>query len=361
MSKFVVVLIESGYPTSQYERDIVSKAGGEFIDAQDRPTEESLKLCQEAEGILVRRIDVTAEMIRSFRKCKIIVRYGVGSDNVDIQAATEAGIVVGNVPDYCIDEVSSHAVALLLCCIRDVAATHQRMARGSWDVRRPIAVHRMAGKTLGLVGLGQIGQAVARKLTGWHMDMLATDPFVSEKTAAGLGVELVDLATVCRRSDYISVHVPLLPETRHLIGLCQFELTKPGAILVNTSRGPVVDTQALLAALQDGKLARAGLDVFESEPLESDSLLRSSSAVVLTDHMAWYSEESQAQLQSSAAEAIVTVCRGKLPSSLANPEVIQHMGRLEEWQPAESMRWRLKRLGWNLEQQLVFPEDYIRA
>ncbi len=349
MADFLAVSIENGYATTRHERDIIISAGGEFIDADDLPLAEALKLCEQAEGVLVRRMDLTAEIISNFGKCKVIVRYGVGTDNVDVQAATEAGIIVGNVPDYCVEEVSSHAVALLLACIRHLVGTAQRLSQGAWNVVRQIPIYRMAGKTLGIVGLGQIGRAVARKLSTWGLTILAVDPFVKKDKARSLGVELVDLETLCRSSDYISMHLPLLPETRHIIGPEQFELTKPDAILVNTARGSVVDTWALLEALGEGKLARAGLDVFESEPLEDDSPLRSHPAVIVTDHMSWYSEQAVVQLQSSAAQAIVTVCKGGLPGSLSNPEVIKRLSRVDEWQPAECMCWQLKRLGWRIE------------
>ena len=343
MAKFRAVLIEHSYPSSRYEHDIIAAAGGEFIDCRDRPVEAGVELCAQADGILLQRVEVTAEMIKGFARCKVIVRYGVGTDNVDVDAATEAGIIVANVPDYCIDEVSTHAVALLLCCVRDVVNTHAKMVDGAWDTHTPTPVSRVHGRTLGLVGFGQIGRAVARKLAPWGLRILATDPFVEPELAAARNVRLVDLPTLCAESDYISLHVPLLPETRHLIGAPQLGLLKPGAILVNTSRGPVVDTRALARALDDGRLARAALDVFEEEPLPANSPLRSHPRLVLTDHVAWYSEESRIELQTSAARAIVTVCTGGLPGSLANPAVIERLRRLDEWVPAECMRWQLKR------------------
>ena len=155
----------------------------------------------------------------------------------------------------------------------------------------------------------------------------------------------MDFASLCRGSDILTLHVPLLPETRHLVGQVAFETMRPGAILVNTSRGPVVDTAALLSAFEAGRLARAGIDVYEEEPLPPDAPLRRQPRVVLTDHMAWYSEESQVQLQTSAARSIVQACRGGLPASMANPELVARMGRMDEWQPAPCMVWRLKRLG----------------
>ncbi len=344
MADFRVVLIEHGYPVRDHERDIITAAGGEFVDAEDRPLNEALDLCHQADGILVRRTQVTSEMIRTFRQCRIIVRYGVGTDNIDIEAATEAGIMVGNVPDYCVDEVSTHAIALLLAGVRNVCGTQARMAEGHWNFNRPVSIGQMAGKCLGLLGLGQIGSAVARKLVSWDIRILACDPFVEESHARGLEVQLVDLQTLCRRSDYISLHVPLLPETNHLIGAPQLDLVRPACILVNTARGPVLDTQALLDSLEKRRLAWAGLDVFEQEPLPADSPLRRHPRIVLTDHMAWYSEESQVRLQTSAAESIVIACTGGVPASLANPNVLYKLGRFNQWKPAPCMRWQLARM-----------------
>jgi D-3-phosphoglycerate dehydrogenase len=344
MAAFKVVLIEHGYDTTQYEREIIEAAGGEFIDAESLPRAEALRLCEAADGILFRRQDITREMIQRFRRCKVIVRYGVGTDNVDTGAATEAGIIVGHVPVYCVDEVTSHAFALLLACVRHVVATHQKMERGFWDVHRNEPIYRMEGKTIGLIGLGKIGQGMARKLTGWGLQVLATDPFVKEEKAKALGVKLVDFEELCRRSDYLSLHVPLLPETRHLINGKSLGSMKPGVIIVNTARGPVIDLKALKEALDSGHVAWAGLDVFEDEPLPADSPYRSHLRVVVSDHTAWYSEESQVQLQQTAAREIARVCTGGLPESLANPEVLRKLGRWGEWTPSETVMWQLKRL-----------------
>jgi len=344
MAHFLAVLLESGYRTGEYERDVITGAGGEFIDAQVMPADAALDLCRQADGILVRRLNVTAGMIAQFKRCRIIVRYGVGTDNIDVDAATDAGIIVGNVPDYCVDEVSSHAIGMLLDCVRGISWTHANISQGGWDAARPEPVLRMAGKSLGIVGLGQIGSAVARKIGPWGLRILAADPFVGEDHARSLGVLRSDLDSVCRESDYLMLHVPLLPETHHLIGARQFEMMKTGCILVNTARGPVVDTEALIDALNRKRLARAALDVFEEEPLALESPLRGHPKVVLTDHMAWHSEESQVQLQTSAARAVATVCTGGLPGSLANPEVLRRLGRFREWEPAPCMRWQLERM-----------------
>lgn len=344
MAEFRVVFIEHGYPTTRHERDIIERAGGEFIDGNQLPLAEALRVCEEAEGIMLRRLTITAEMIQRFRRCKIICRCGVGTDSVDARAATEAKIIVGHVPTYGTDEVSTHAIALWLSCVRRIVPTHQRMVQGGWDVHRGDPMFRVAGKTFGIVGLGNIGRAVARKLSGWNVKLIATDPFAEDETARALGVTLVDLDTLCRESDFISLHCPLLPETKHLMNARTLSLLKPGAILVNTSRGPVIEARALLEALDAKPLAQAALDVFEEEPLPASSPLRHHPRVTVTDHTAWYSEESQIDLERTAADEVTRVCTGGLPRSLANPEVLKKLGRFDEWQPAENMRWQLKRL-----------------
>lgn len=344
MARFKVILIKHGYSSTEAERQVVTQAGGEFFDGDTLPEQEEEKICAEADGILVRWKLITPELIRSYRRCKIIVRYGVGTDNVNVQAATEAGIIVGHVPLYCIDDVSTHAAALLLACIRRVVSTHQKLAHGGWDANPPEPIYRTAGKTLGLVGLGNIGQAVARKFQSWGLRLLAADPFVDPQRAERLGVKLVELETLLRESDYVSLHVPLLPETRHLMNARTFALMKRGSILVNTARGPVVDGPALVDALNSGQVAQAALDVFEVEPPPADAPLRRDPRVIISDHVAWYSEESLVELKRTAAEEAVRVCTGGLPRSLANPEVLDKLGRLKEWTMNDTVRWQLKRL-----------------
>jgi len=343
MAKFKVVSVQHQYASTATEQRIVTEAGGEYLDTDPLPLGEALRECEDADAILVRWLRIGPDLIRRFRRCRIIVRYGVGYDNVDLAAATEAKIMVGHSPAYCLDEVATHAISLLLACVRNLVPIHLRVTQGGWSANPPEKSYRMSGRALGLVGCGNIGQSVARKLGGWGMRLLATDPFVDPESLTSLGVELVDLETLCSRSDFISLHVPLLPETRHLIGRRELSRMKPGVILVNTSRGPVLDTEALLAALAEGRVAAAGLDVFETEPLDVNSPLRSHRRVVLTDHTAWYSEDSVAELQQTVAEEAVRVCNGGLPRSLANPEVLHRLGRFAEWTPSSNARWQMKR------------------
>jgi D-3-phosphoglycerate dehydrogenase len=341
---FTVVLLDHGYVSTDREERVITAAGGRLINADSLPLEEALRVCEEAEAIVVRWLKITPELIQRFRRCKLIVRYGVGTDNVDLEAATEARIIVGHVPDYCIEEVSDHAVALLLACVRLVVPTHLRLANGGWEQNPPQKMWRMAGRTLGLFGFGRIGQAVARKMGAWGLRILATDPFVDLSRGVRLNVQLVDLATLCRESDYLSLHAPLLPETRHAIGRHELALLKPGANLVNTARGPVLDTEALIEALESGRLGAAGLDVFDPEPPPADSPLRKHPRVILSDHAAWYSEDSLAELHQTVAEEVVRVCTGGLPQAIANFEVLEKLGRVQEWQPNDTARWQMKRL-----------------
>ncbi len=344
MARFKVVSLHHQYPSTDNERRIVTAAGGVYVDTDALPLADALREAEDADAILVRWLELGPDLIQRFRRCRIILRYGVGYDNIDLAAATEANIIVGHSPSYCLDEVSTHALALLLACVRNLLPIQHRLTQGGWAPTPPEKSHRMRGRTLGLVGFGNIGQSVARKVSGWGLRLLATDPFVEPEAAATLGVELVDLETLCRRSDFISLHVPLLPETHHLISRREFEWMKPGVILVNTARGPVLDADALLAALAAGKVSAAGLDVFETEPLDANSPLRSHPRVIASDHTAWYSEESVAELQTTVAEEAVRVCTGGLPLSIANPEVLHRLGRFAEWTPSYAARWQLKRL-----------------
>jgi D-3-phosphoglycerate dehydrogenase / 2-oxoglutarate reductase len=343
MPRFKVVLLEHGYSTVRYEREIIAAAGGDFIDCDTIPLETALEECRDADGIMLRRITVSAEMIRGFARCKMLLRYGVGVDNIDLSAATSAGIMVGHVPIYCQDEVSTHAIALLLACVRRILPTSAKMRAGGWDVHRDDPVFRLAGKTVGLVGFGTLGQAVARKLGGWNLRLLAADPYIEREIVRRAGAELVPLDLLLRESDFVSLHLPLLPETRHLMAADTLARMKRGAILINTARGGLVSGAALLEALERGQLNAAALDVFEEEPLPADSALRSHPRLLVTDHMAWYSEESQIELQERAAREMARACTGGLPEHIANPEVLEPLGRAQEWTPTHLARWQAER------------------
>jgi len=343
MSAFKAIFVEHGYKSIEPERRIIESAGGTFIDGDQYSLDESLRIAADAEGIMLRRIKITREQITTFKRCKILMRYGVGVDNIDVGAATDAGIIVGHVPIYCQDDVSTHAIALLLSCVRRIIPTSDALRAGGWNVHEGDPIYRLAGKTLGIVGLGTLGQAVAQKMQGWNLRLLGTDPFIEPKIAQALNVKLVPLETLLHESDFVSLHVPLLPETKHLINASTLAQMKRGAILVNTARGPVVSGNDLLRALDQGQLSCAALDVFEEEPPSKDSLLRSHPRLLVTDHTAWYSEESQLELQRRAGEEIARCCTGGLPEAIANPEVLQKLGRVAEWKPNHLARWQARR------------------
>ncbi len=344
MAKFKVVILPHGYPSVDIEREVVQSAGGELVDCDTFPDEPSaLRAAEEADAIIVRWTKVTPEIIRGLKRCRIIVRYGVGYDNVDYASALVAGIIVGHCPTYCVDEVATHTLALLLASVRDIVNTHAKVARGGWSDNPTARQWRMAGRTIGLIGLGNIGRCVAAKLRGWGLRVLATDPFVEQERAAAVGTQLVDFPALCREADYVCIHAPLLPETRHLVGREALASMKDGVILVNTARGPLLDEAALLEALDASKVAAAGLDVFEREPLAQDSRLRTHPRLVLSDHGAWYSENSLAELKRSVAEDAVRVCTGGLPLAIAYPEVLHKLGRFDEWKPNSNAVWQMKR------------------
>ena len=343
MPNFKVIFVEHGYKSIEPERRIIESAGGTLIDGDGYSLPESLSIASDCEAIMLRRIKIHREQIKTFQRCKILMRYGVGVDNIDIAAATEAGIIVGHVPIYCQDDVSTHAIALLLACVRRIIPTNDALRTGDWNVHEDDPIYRFAEKTLGIVGLGTLGQAVARKMQGWNIRLLATDPFIEPEVAHALNVTLVPLETLLRESDFVSLHVPLLPETKHLINASTLARMKRGAILVNTARGPVVSGGDLLHALDRGQLSCAALDVFEEEPPEKDSPLRHHPRLLVTDHTAWYSEESQLELQRRAAEEVTRACTGGLPEAIANPEVLEKLGSAGKWKPNHLARWQARR------------------
>ena len=344
LADFKVVLIEHGYETSEYERRIIEDAGGALIDCEHCSTDDALKEAEDADGIIFRRIEMNRTTIERFKKARIILRYGIGTDNVNLDACTDMDIIAGHVPGYCIDDVSTHAVALLTACVRNIVGNQHAMNHGAWDLQRTNRLFRTEGRTLGIIGLGGIGQSLSKKLSGWGFRLVAADPFVEPELADKLQVKLMSLDELLAVSDYISLHAPLLPETHHLLDHDAFSRMKPGVMVINTARGPLICQEALLHAIECGIVSRAGIDVFEDEPLSGDSPMRNHPQIVVSDHTAWYSEESQVILQKLAAEEIVRVCRGELPFSLANVDLVRKSKRFKDWEPPDMIRWQLKRL-----------------
>jgi len=245
-------------------------------------------------------------------------------DNVDLAAASKAGILVTNVPDYCVGEVSDHALALLLALARQVVVADMAVKSGAWNVKAHAEVRRLCGQTLGLLGFGKIARALASKVQALGMKVLAYDPYLKPELIASQGAEAVNLDRLIAEADALSIHVPLSPETRNLIGERELALMKPTALLINTSRGGIVDEQALAAALAAGRLGGAGLDVTSVEPPPPDHPLRRAPHVILTPHLAFYSRESVIELQTKAADEVARALKGEPPRSPVNPEVLAH-------------------------------------
>ncbi len=323
MSKFKVVITDLGYASYQPEKDELAAVDAEVILAECSTEAEVGEACADADGVINRTAPVGASAIEKMEKCRVISRYGVGVDTIDIPAATAKKIIVANVRDYCDEEVSDHALALIMACARKTSIRDRQVRTGAWDVGAKDPVHRIAGKVLGLVGYGVIARTLHRKVAGFDLaEVLVYDPYVPAEETAKNGARSVELDELLAKADYISIHAPLTDSTRHMIGAEQFGAMKPTTILVNTSRGPLVDTDALYEALTTGQINSAGIDVHDPEPPMKDCKLFGLDNVVLTDHAGWYSEESQLALQQSAARNVALVLAGKKPLFCVNPEVL---------------------------------------
>ena len=319
-----VVVTDTGYASYEPEIRELEPVNAELVLADCSTEQEVAEACKDADGVITRMAPVGGEAIEMMANCRIISRYGVGVDNVDVAAATAKCIIVANVRGYCNEDVSDHALALLLSCVRKTVRRDKQVRAGAWDIAAADPIWRVAGKTLGLVGFGAIAQTLHRKLGGFALGaVLAFDPYVSSEDMGKARVRKVELDELLKESDYICLHAPLTDETHHIIGREQFAMMKPTAILVNTSRGPLVDPDALYDALKNGQINSAGIDVYEPEPPHSDCKLFGLDNVVLTDHAGWYSQESQLTLQQITARNVALVLAGKPPLFCVNPEVLK--------------------------------------
>ena len=317
MSTYKIIIADSRYPGYDEELGELASIDAEVIIERSDDPAVLAKLMGGTHGLIANLAPITAEVIAAMDVCKCVSRYGVGYDNVDTAALKAKGVMLANVPTYCMEDVSDHAVALMLDAVRKIAAKDRRVREGQWNLTGIQKVYRIAGKTLGLIGYGGISRVVHRKMAGFNpARVLVFDPFVSAEQAKAAGVELIDLPTLCAQADFISVHAPLNDQTHHMLGAEQFAAMKPTAIVVNTSRGGLIDTAALIDAVNAGTIAWAGLDVFESEPLEADSPLRGMDHVTLTDHAGWYSEEAMVDLKTLAARNIVQALTTGTPDGL---------------------------------------------
>jgi D-3-phosphoglycerate dehydrogenase len=316
--RYRVVITDCDHGSIEEEKEEFSQIGAELILAQVQGEKDVIRFCKDADGLLNQYALLTRKVLESLPRCKVISRYGVGVDSVDLKAATDLGIVVANVPDYCMDEVASQTVALILTLARKTAFFDRKVKSGQWDFHLGIPIFRIHGKTLGLVGCGKIGLEVARRISAFGVKVITFDPYLEKAPA---GIELKDFDTVLRESDFISIHCPLNDSTRHLFGEKEFRKMQRKPLLINTSRGPIVDEKALIQALEEGLLLGAGLDVLEKEPPDSQNPLLKMENVVLSPHVGFYSVESISELKRRTAKNVSDVLVGKWPGSVVNREV----------------------------------------
>jgi D-3-phosphoglycerate dehydrogenase len=317
-----VLVTDHTWASTEVEAEILAKVGAKIVDAPTGDEAELLSLVPEAAGILTCFAKVPASVIRAGRRLQVIGRYGVGVDNINVEEASRLGILVTNVPTYCVDEVSDHAMALLLACARKVCAYDAAIHTGNWSLQVGAPMYRLRGRTLGLLGLGKIGLSMAGKGRAFGLRVIAHDPYANAAQVQSHGVELVDLDTLFAQADYLSLHAPLTPETRGIVNEGRLRRMKRTAIIVNAARGPIIDQAALITALREGWIAGAGLDVFEQENLPADHPLWRAPNLIATPHVAFYSEESLVDLRTLATLNVAAVLSDQRPAAIVNPTVL---------------------------------------
>ncbi len=313
MSTRRVAVADTVFPDLEPARAALAGVGAELVMASEPTPDAILEVAATADAMLVTYAKITADIIAGLTRCKAIGRFGIGTDNIDLAAATEAGIVVTYAPVYCLDEVSDHAMALLLTMIRKVALANSLVHSGRWEMPAVVPIHRIRGTTLGLVGFGNIPQQVAPKAQAFGMRVISFDPYAPDSAFETSGVGRVDFDELLGESDFISIHAPLTPETEGMFGREALARMRPHALLVNTARGPLVDVEALADALEAGQIGGAALDVLPQEPPPAHSRLIGRPDVLLTPHTGFYSEEALLDLQVTVATDVATVLAGGLP------------------------------------------------
>jgi D-3-phosphoglycerate dehydrogenase len=309
----LIAVTDSPFPSLDPAKAALARIDPELRVANSTSADDILAVARDADAILVTYAKLPGELLRQLRRCKAIGRFGLGVDNIDIAAAAKIGITVTYVPDYCMQEVSDHAMALLLALARKVPQSNALVQAGRWDMPAVVPIHRLAGRVLGLVGFGNIPRALAPKAKAFGLRVVAHDPYASQHALAAAGVEGMSFDRLLEISDFVSIHAPLLPATRGLFNADVFRKMKQGACLINTARGPLVDEDALLAALDSGRLAGAALDVVAVEPLPKQSRLIGRDNVVLTPHAGFYSVEALNELQTKCAADVARVLSGEKP------------------------------------------------
>ena len=322
-----IVITECDHDSFKAEHDATDPVGTELVLTQSRTATELVAAAKDADAILVQYAQITAEVMDALPRLRAIGRYGVGVDSVDVVAATARGIAVCNVPDYGTESVSDHAIGLALAAARGIPRLDRGLRAGSFDLAAVRPLFQTRGRVFGVVGMGRIGTATARKAAGLGYEVIGYDTAAEPGAAVFHGFASVTLDELLQRSQVVSLHTPLTEITRGMIGAEQLAQMRTDSILVNTSRGGVVDGGALVEALHTGRILGAAIDVHESEPLPAGHPLTTFDSVVLTPHLAWYTEESYDELKRRTVTNVIEVCAGRAPRNIVNPEVLGAPGR----------------------------------
>ena len=309
----LVVVTDSPFPSLDPAKKALEEANAEVVQAPSSSEEDIIKAAENADAILVTYAKLNENILRSLKNCKAIGRFGIGVDNIDLKVAGELGISVNYVPDYCLDEVSDQAMAMIISMARKIPQSNKLVQSGRWEMPAVVPMYRLRGKTVGLIGFGNIPRLMAPKAQAFGFNVIAADPYAPKELFEKHGVESVSMDELYERSDFISVHAPLLPETTGLVNKDAFKKMKDTAIIVNTARGPLINEKDLIEALDKNEIGGAGLDVVETEPLPKDSPLIGRDNVILAPHTAFYSVEALEELQTKAASDVARVLNGEEP------------------------------------------------
>lgn len=330
MAEYKVVITDREFENINHEIEVLEKVGAEVHAYQYKDEEDVIKVAKDCDALIMQYANLSRKVIESLDKCKIISKYAIGLDRIDLEAATEKGICVANVPEYCVDEVSTHTIALILALSRKLLLHDKNIKKGIWDYKLAKKIYNLRGQTIGIVGFGKIARMVIEKIRPYGMKVLVYDPFVPSEAIEQLGGRRVEFDELIMDSDIVSIHVPLLETTRHMFFKEVFQKMKNTAILINMGRGPVIKEQDLIWALENKEIAAAGLDVTDPEPIEKGNPMLEMDNVMITPHAAYYSEDSQTALQTLTAESVAQVLSGYYPKNLANKDVKKKI-KLKEW------------------------------
>ena len=320
-----VLITDFVWPSIDPERKILEEGGAEVIVAPNSKEETLIELSRDVDAIMTCFANVSENVIRSASNCKVIGRFGVGVDNIDVGVATELGIAVTYVPDYCIDEVSDHVIAMLHTWNRKIATFDKSVKDSGWEhLGLNMRIMRLRNKTIGIVGFGRIGQAVAEKSKAFGLKIMVSDPVVSQSFAADKGCQLVDMDELLTKSDFVTLHAPLMESTINLIGKRELSLMKKDSFLINAARGQLINEKDLLEALKANTIGGAGLDVMTDNNPPIDHPFFSLENILITPHIAFFSQESTIELEERAAGEVVRAYQGVMPENLVNRDVLNH-------------------------------------